>query len=65
MADYDLYELACLCHAALAQDSPDPPEMYLNKILNLTWGYLTSEQKQNIDTYLAEKEYLPPVDLIL
>ena len=52
MADYDLYELACLCHAALAQDSPDPPEMYLNKILNLTWGYLTPEQKQNIETLI-------------
>ena len=63
MADYDLYELACLCHAALAQDSPEPPQIYLNKILNLSWGYLTSAQKDDIERYLAEKEYLPEVKI--
>ena len=63
MADYDLYELACLCHAALAQDSPNPPTYYLNRILNLSWGYLTPAQRDDIEKYLAEKEYLPEVKI--
>ena len=63
MADYDLYELACLCHAALAQDSPNPPTYYLNQILNLSWGYLTPEQRDGIEYYLAEKKYLPEVKI--
>ena len=63
MADYDLYELACLCHAALAQDSPNPPTYYLNQILNLSWGYLTPAQRDDIEKYLAEKEYLPEVKI--
>ena len=61
----DMLELAKLCHAALAQDSPELPTHYLNQILNLTWGYLTRAQRDEIEKYLAEKEYLPPVDLIL
>ena len=65
MNDYDLLELVCLCHAALAQDSPESPEFYINQILNLTFGYLNSEQRAEVETYLAEKKYLPPVDLIL
>ena len=50
---------------ALAQDSPESPEFYINQILNLTFGYLTSDQRAELETYLAEKKYLPPVDLIL
>ena len=53
------------CHAALAQDSPNPPEFYLNQILGLVFGYADSKQKEKIEVYLAEKEYLPPVELIL
>ena len=60
----DVLELAKLCHAALAQDSPEPPDYYLNQILNLTWGYLSRSQRDEIEKYLAEKEYLPPVTLL-
>ena len=63
MNDYDLLDVVCLCHAALAQDSPEPPTFYLNQILNLMFGYLTSEQRKEVETYLAEKKYLPPVDI--
>ena len=63
--DYDLFDIVCLCHGALAQDSPESPEFYINQILNLTFGYLNSEQRAEVETYLAEKKYLPPVDLIL
>ena len=63
MNDYDLLDLVCLCHAALAQDSPESPEFYINQILNLTFGYLNSEQRAEVETYLAEKKYLPPVDI--
>lgn len=60
----DVLELAKLCHAALAQDSPEVPTHYLNQILNLTWGYLSRAQRDEIEKYLAEKEYLPPVTIL-
>ena len=63
--DYDVLDVVQLCHAALAQDSPEPPTFYLNQILNIMFGYLTSEQRKEVELYLAEKKYLPPVDLIL
>ena len=63
MNDYDLLDVVCLCHAALAQDSPEPPTFYINQILNLMFGYLTSEQRAEVEEYLAEKKYLPPVDI--
>ena len=60
----DLREVACLCHAALAQDSPEPPIFYINQILNYVFGYLTPEDRQVVDEYLAEKKYLPPAPKI-
>ena len=59
-ADYDVLDVVLLCHAALAQDSPELPTYYLNQILNLTFGYLNSEQRQEVEVYLAEIMYLPP-----
>ena len=58
--DYDVYDVVCLCHAALAQDSPEPPTFYINQILNLMFGYLSSEHRKELEIYLAEKKYLPP-----
>ena len=63
--DYDALDVVQLCHAALAQDSPEPPTFYINQILNLTFGYLTSEQRKEVEVYLAEKKYLPPLKLHL
>ena len=60
----DLLELVCLCHAALAQDSPEPPKHYINQILNLSFGYLPVKDRVKIDEYLAEKKYLPPLKLV-
>ena len=65
VVDLDLLDAVCLCHAGLAQDSPESPDFYLNQIMNMLFGYLSSEQKQEVEVYLAEKKYLPPVDLIL
>jgi len=62
--DYDVLDVVCLCHAALAQDSPEPPTFYINQIMNLMFGYLTSEQRQEVEVYLAEKKYLPPAPKI-
>ena len=62
--DYDVLDVVCLCHAALAQDSPEPPTFYINQIMNLMFGYLTSEQRQKVEVYLAEKKYLPPAPKI-
>ena len=63
--DYDILDVVLLCHAGLAQDSPEVPSFYLNQILNLMFGYLSVDQRKEVEEYLAEKKYLPPVDLIL
>jgi len=65
LADYDIVDVVNLCHAALAQDSPETPEFYLNQILNLMYGYLTTEQRKDLEVYLAEKKYLPEVKIEL
>ena len=61
--DYDLIDAVCMCHAGLAQDSPYDERHYLNLVLNMLFGYLTSEQKAEVEEYLAEKKYLPPVNI--
>lgn len=63
MNDYDILDVVLLCHAALAQDSPEVPTFYLNQILNLMFGYLTPDQRQEVEVYLAEKKYLPDVKI--
>ena len=63
--DYDVLDVVLLCHAALAQDSPKEEQFYLNQILNLMFGYLTSDQKKEVEAYLAEKKYLPEVKIQL
>ncbi len=63
--DADLLDIACMCHAANAQDSPYPKEFYLDQILNRTFAYLSSAQRKEIDEYLAEKKYLPLTEIII
>ena len=63
--DYDALDVVLLCHAALAQDSPETPTFYLNQILNLMFGYLTTSQREEVEVYLAEKKYLPDVKIEL
>ena len=65
LPDYDLLDVVLLCHAGLAQDSPELPSHYLNQILNLTFGYLTTDQRKEVEEYLANKKYLPPLKLHL
>ena len=65
LPDYDVLDVVLLCHAALAQDSPEFPTFYLNQILNLMFGYLTSDQRKEVEVYLAEKKYLPALKLHL
>ena len=60
----DVLELVCLCHAALAQDSPELPTYYINQILNISFGYLPVGDRPKVDEYLAEKKYLPPLKLV-
>lgn len=64
IADWEALDIVLLCHAALAQDSPQDPKYYLNQILNRTFAFLTSEQRQEVEEYLAEKKYLPPAPKI-
>ena len=61
--DYDVLDVVCLCHAALAQDSPEPPTFYINQIMNVMFAYLSKEQRQEVEVYLAEKKYLPDVKI--
>ena len=63
--DYDALDVVKLCHAALAQDSPETPTFYINQIMNLMFGYLTTSQREEVEKYLAEKEYLPEVKIEL
>ena len=60
----EMYDIACLCHAAMAQDAPASEREYINRILNLVWPHLSKHYKRKIDVYLAEKEYLPPAPKI-
>ena len=64
MNEDDCMDIVFLCHAALAQDSPQPPRFYLNQILNLAFGYVHPRNRPIIDEYLAEKKYLPPLELV-
>ena len=63
VADYDLLDIALACHSALAQDTPQSADVYLNQILNLAVGYCTAEMREEIEDFLAQKKYLPAVDL--
>ena len=63
--DYDALDVVLLCHAALAQDSPETPTFYLNQILNLMFGYLSIDQRKEVEEYLAEKKYLPEIKIEL
>ena len=63
--DYDALDGVQLCHAALAQDSPETPTFYINQILNLMFAYLSVEQRKEVEEYLAEKKYLPEVKIEL
>ncbi len=60
----DILDMVKLCHAALAQDSPESPYYYLNQLLNMTTGYLSNKQREAIEVYLANKEYFPPVQIL-
>jgi len=61
--DLDLIDAVCMCHAGLAQDSPYDEKHYLNLVLNILFGYLTKDQRTEVEEYLAEKKYLPPVNI--
>ena len=63
--DYDALDVVKLCHTALAQDSPETPTFYINQIMNLMFGYLSTAQRQEVEEYLAEKKYLPDVKIEL
>ena len=63
--DYDVIDVVFLCHAGLAQDSPELPTHYLNQILNIMFGYLTLDQRKEVEEYLAEKKYLPEIKIEL
>lgn len=61
--DYDILYIVLLCYAALAQDSPENAEFYLNQILNLSYAYLSPDQRKEVEVYLAEKKYLPEIKI--
>ena len=61
----DFFEIVLLCHAALAQDSPNTKEYYINQILNYSFGHITRAQRKKLEEYLADKKYLPPVDITI
>lgn len=62
---WDLIDIVNLCNAALAQDSPNPPNYYINQIMSMAFGYCDTDMRAEIEEFLAEKKYLPPVDIQL
>ena len=58
--EWDAIDVVCLCHAGMAQDSPEDPRFYLNQILNLTFGYSLLKGEE-VEEYLAEKSILAQV----
>lgn len=63
--DNDLTDVACLCHAGLAQDSPHNEQHYLLAVLNIIFGYLSSAQRTEIEEYLNEKKYYTHNEIII
>ena len=61
----DLLDAISMCNAGLTQDAPEMPSYYLNQVLNYLHGYLPVSKRADVDEYLAEKKYHPPVNLIL
>ena len=62
--DYELLDMVCLCHAALAQDSPNTKEFYINELLSRLDAFKYEGLREEIEIYLAEKKYLPPAPKI-
>ena len=60
---HDLLDVVLLAYTSLQQDAPESSQFYLNKILSIMFGYLTTEQRLEVDQYLADKKYLPPVNI--
>ena len=64
LPDYDVLDVVLLCHAALAQDSPELPSFYINEILGRLDAFKYPGMREEIEVYLAEKNYLPPLKLV-
>lgn len=62
--DYELLDMVCLCHAALAQDSPNTKAFYINELLSRLDAFKFDGMREQIENYLAEKKYLPPAPKI-
>jgi len=61
----DLQDAVNALSVSLEEDAPGEPSFYFNMVRNLLWPYLTKEMRtRNVD-YIADKKYLPPVNLIL
>ena len=59
----DVYlDMMLLTYAATAQDSPESPFFYIEKIKCLLHGcrHQVPGMSDIVEKYLAEKEYLPP-----
>jgi len=63
--DEDLLEIVYLCNGALAQDSPYDKTYYLEQIMNRSFAYLTRDHRRKVEDYLANKDYLPPMEIII
>ena len=60
----DLFEIVCLCAAAMQKDAPMTPTQYINQINGIAMGPLPRTYRDKIDDYLAEKKYLAPVEIV-
>ena len=63
IANYDVLDVVKIAYTALQQDSPEVPSFYINQILNIMFAYLSKDERKIVETFLAEKEYLPKVKI--
>ena len=62
--DYELLDLVCRLLLAKKQDSPELPSFYVNEILGRLDAFKYPGMREEIEVYLAEKKYLPPLKLV-
>ncbi len=64
---YELVEMAMRLSAALEVDCPQEPAEYANSARNILWGYLTKDERKEVDEYITSKAYRtdPNVNLII
>lgn len=61
----DLIDLSFDIKAGMQRDSPLSPIETLSRLDCFVWGLISSADRKDIDRRIEDKEYLPPVHLVI